>query len=87
VVGEWRKVTPSAELMVDPDRGMRCAIRDTGADGPDRYHWTVAMLGEDLPLSAGRVTELVDARSAAEAALLTVTEWRGRPGERSDDYG
>jgi hypothetical protein len=73
--------------MVDPERSVRCAIRDTGADGADRYHWTVTMLGEDLPISAGRVMELVDARSPAEAALPTVTELRGRPGERSDDYG
>jgi hypothetical protein len=73
--------------MVDPERGVRCAIRDTRADGPDRYHWTVTMLGEELPLSAGRVMELVDARSAAEAALLAVTEGRRRPSDRSDDYG
>jgi hypothetical protein len=45
------------------------------------------MLGEDLPLSAGRVMELVDARSAAEAALLTATDWRGSPIDKSDDYG
>jgi hypothetical protein len=72
--GEWRKLSPSAELMVNPERGLRCAIRDTGAEGADRYHWTVTMLGEDLPLSAGRVMELVDARSAAEAALLAVAD-------------
>ena len=70
----WRKLSPTAELMVDPERGVRCAIRDTGADGPDRYHWTVTMLGEDLPLSAGRVMELVNARSAAEAALLAMAD-------------
>jgi hypothetical protein len=86
VAGEWRKLSPSTELMVDPERGARCAIRDTGADRSDRYHWTVTMLGEDLPLSAGRVGELVDARSAAEAALMAVTDWRGRLGGRSGDY-
>ena len=31
VAGHWRKLTHSAELMVDPDCGARWAIRDTGA--------------------------------------------------------
>ena len=31
VAGHWRKLTHSAELMVGPDSGARCAIRDTGA--------------------------------------------------------
>jgi hypothetical protein len=33
VAGQWLKLTPSAELMVDPGCGARCAIRDTGAPG------------------------------------------------------
>jgi len=38
----WRKLSPSAELMVDPWCGARCAIRDAGALGDrplplDRY--------------------------------------------------
>jgi hypothetical protein len=37
------KAQPSAELMVDPGRGTRCAIRDTGAPGEGRYHWTVTV--------------------------------------------
>jgi hypothetical protein len=41
VAGQWRKLIPSAELVVDPGRGARCAVRDTGAPGPGRYHWTV----------------------------------------------
>jgi hypothetical protein len=36
---------PSAELMVDPGCGTRCAIGDTGAVGADRLRWTVTMLG------------------------------------------
>jgi hypothetical protein len=65
----WRRVSPSAELMVDPERGVRCAIRDTGAVGPDRYHWTVAVFGEPEPMAAGRSGELGEARSQVEAAL------------------
>jgi hypothetical protein len=36
-----RKLNLSAELMVDPGCGARFAIRDTGAPGERRYHWTV----------------------------------------------
>jgi hypothetical protein len=67
--GQWRKLSPSAELMVDPGCGARCAIRDTGAAGSDHYHWTVTVLGEPDPVAAGRTAELVEARSQAEAAL------------------
>jgi hypothetical protein len=65
----WRKISPSAELMVDPERGARCAIRDTGAAGPERYHWTVTVFGETEPVAAGRAGELGEARSQVEAAL------------------
>jgi hypothetical protein len=33
----WQRLSPSAELFVDPDSGVRCAIRDTGAPGTERY--------------------------------------------------
>jgi hypothetical protein len=36
--------------MVDPGRGKRCAIRDTRASGPGRYHWTVTVFGETDPV-------------------------------------
>ena len=55
--------------MVDPERGLRCAIRDTGATGSDRYHRTVTLFGETDPVAAGRTAELAEARSRAEAAL------------------
>jgi len=44
--GQWRKLSPSAELMVDPGCGARCAIRDTGAPGEGRCHWTVTVFDE-----------------------------------------
>jgi hypothetical protein len=69
VAGQWRKLSPSAELMVDPRRGARCSIRDTGAPGEGRYHWTVTVFGEPDPVAAGRTGELAEARSRAEAAL------------------
>jgi len=59
--------------MVDPGRGARCAIRDTGAPGEGRYHWTVTVFGETDPV-AGRTGELGKARSQAEGALLAYVE-------------
>jgi len=55
--------------MVDPGCGARCAIRDTGATGSDRYRWTVTVFGETGPVAAGRTGELGQARSQAETAL------------------
>jgi hypothetical protein len=58
VAGQWRKLSPSAELMVGPDCGARCAIRDTGAPGEGRYRWTVTAFGEPDPVAAGRTGEI-----------------------------
>jgi len=69
IARQWRRLSPSAELMVDPERGLRCAIRDTGATGSSRYHWTVTVIGETDPVAAGRAAELGEARWRAEAAL------------------
>jgi hypothetical protein len=33
---QWRKLSPSAERMVDPGSAARCAIRDDGRAGVDR---------------------------------------------------
>jgi hypothetical protein len=83
----WRTLSPSAELMVDPRSGTRCAIRDTRAAGTERYYWTVTLIGEPDPVAAGRIREIAEARAAAEAALAAVTDWRELPGDRSRDYG
>ena len=32
----WRRLSPSAELFVDPESGKRCAVRDPGALGAER---------------------------------------------------
>jgi hypothetical protein len=62
----WRR--PSAELFIDPESGARCAVRDTGAPGAERYYWTVSAFGEHQ-VAEGRTEELTEARSQAEAAL------------------
>jgi hypothetical protein len=43
--GGWGRVSPSAELMVDPKSGAQCAIRDSRAPGAERYLWTLIVFG------------------------------------------
>ena len=73
----WRRLRPSAELFFDPESGARCAIRDTGPPGVERYYWTVAAFG-DHQVAAGRTGELAKARSQAEAALAAYMGAVGR---------
>jgi hypothetical protein len=72
---EWRSITPSAKLIVDPRNGERSVIRDTGSDG-GRYLWSVLAAGEMRPVSEGRTDELARAQSIAEAALRAYAENR-----------
>jgi hypothetical protein len=77
--GQWRKLSPSAELMVDPDCGARCAIRYTGTAGEDCYHWTMTLLGEPDPVAGGRTGWPAEARSKAEEALAGyAAAWRDK---------
>jgi hypothetical protein len=68
---EWQALSPSAELMVSPEVGARCAVRDTRAPGADRFRWTVAMLGQLDPVAEGRAKSRGEARLLAEAAVAT----------------
>jgi hypothetical protein len=65
----WLALSPSAELMVSPERSARCAVRDTRALGGDRFRWTVAVLGQLDPIAEGRAENRAEARSLAEAAV------------------
>jgi hypothetical protein len=76
VTPEWRRLSPSAKLFVDPDSGGRCAVRDTGALGAERYYWTVSAFGESQ-VATGRAEELTEARSQAEAAVAAYTGGSG----------
>jgi hypothetical protein len=76
VVLMWRKLSPSAHLMVDPRNGARAVIRDTGADA-GRYLWSVLAAGEMDPISEGRTDELAQVQSIAEAALCAYAETNG----------
>ena len=80
-------LSPSAELMVDPQSGARCAIRDTGAPEAECYFWTVTVFGYHQ-LAAGRAPELAEARSQAEAGVVDYTAaWREMSRDGSGDYG
>ena len=37
VTQRWRRLSPSAELLVDVKTGARCTMRDTGGPGSKRY--------------------------------------------------
>jgi hypothetical protein len=83
---EWRAVSLSAELMVALEARARCAIRDTGASGGKRFHWTVTILGRPRPIAAGRTAERAEARLLAELALgAYVADGRELPGGGDDD--
>jgi hypothetical protein len=65
-------LSPHAELLVDPESGASCAIRDSRAPGTERYLWTVSAFGYHQ-VAVGRTAELAEARSRAEAALASYT--------------
>ena len=67
---EWQALSPSAELMVSPEVGARCAVRDTRASGADRFSWTVAVLGQLDPVAEGRAESRAEARLLAETAVV-----------------
>jgi hypothetical protein len=85
---KWRSLSPSAELMVSPDRSARCAVRDTRAPGADRFRWTVAVLGQLDPIAEGRTENRAEARSLAETAIAVYFADRVEPsggGSARDD--
>ena|SRR5271166_2497277 len=79
---EWQTISPSAELMVSPERSARCAVRDTRAPGADRFRWTVAVLGQLDPVAEGRAESRAEARSLAEAAVAAYFADRAEPSDR-----
>jgi hypothetical protein len=81
----WRRLSPSAGLLVDPDSGARCAIRDTSASGIERYLWTVTVFGAHQ-LTEGRTGELAEARLQSEAALARcLAAWPEPSGSEKGD--
>jgi len=78
---EWRRVSPSAELLVDPECQARGIIRDTRACGADRFHWSVLAPDQSHPVAAGHTGRIVRGRLLAETALRAfVEDWREQSG-------
>jgi hypothetical protein len=83
---KWTRVTPSAEMIVDPECRARGIIRDTGAAGIDRFCWSVIPPGQSHPVAEGRAADLTRARAVAEAALRTYADdWRELFPTRQED--
>jgi hypothetical protein len=78
---QWQALSPSAELMVSPERSARCAVRDTRAPGADRFRWTVAVLGQLDPVAEGRTRDRAEARLLAEAAVAAYFADRTKPSD------
>jgi hypothetical protein len=73
---EWRALSPSAELMVSPERSARC---NTRAPGAARFRWTVAVLGQLNPVAEGRARDRAEARLLAKAAVAGYFADRAEP--------
>ena len=80
---EWRRVSPSAELLVDPECQARGIIRDTFARGADRFHWSVLAPDQSHPVAAGHTGRVGRGRLLAETALRAfVEDWHEQSGGR-----
>jgi len=73
---EWRRVSLSAELLVDPECQARGIIRDTRARGADRFHWSVLAPDQSHTVAAGHTGRIARGRWLAETALRAFVEDR-----------
>jgi hypothetical protein len=72
--------------MVDPECGARCAIQDTRAARPARYHWTITLIGKPDVVVGGHTADLTEAGSGTEAALATHFAHVGSPSLNADGF-
>src|ERR1700730_6039865 len=63
---QWRRLSPSAELLVDPECRARGIIRDTRARGADRFHWSVLPEDQSHSVAAGHTEKIARGRWLAE---------------------
>jgi hypothetical protein len=83
---EWRRVSPSAELLIDPECQARGIIRDTRARGADRFHWSVLAPDQSHTVASGHTGRIARARPLAEMALrVFVEDWRELSAEQGGD--
>ena len=83
---QWRRLSPSAELLIDPECQVRGIIRDTGALGPNRFHWRVLAPDQFYTVGAGHTGKITRGRWLAEMALRAFVEhWRELSGRQGGD--
>jgi hypothetical protein len=83
---EWRRVSPIAELLIDPECQARGIIRDTRARGADRFHWSVLAPDQSHTVASGHTGRIARARPLAEVALRAfVEDWRELSAEQGGD--
>jgi tetratricopeptide (TPR) repeat protein len=81
---EWRRVSLSAELLIDPECQARGIIRDTRARGADRFHWSVLAPDQSHAVAAGRTGKITRGRWLAEVELRAFVEkWREQSGRQN----
>ena len=84
---EWRRLSPSAELLIDPKCGARGIIRDTRARGADRFHWSVLAPDQSYTVVAGRTGKIARGRWLAEMALRAFVEnWREQSAQCTENF-
>jgi hypothetical protein len=67
-------VSPSAELIIDPECEARGIIRDTRARGADRFHRSVLAPDQAHTVAAGYTGRIARGRSLAEMAVRAFVE-------------
>jgi hypothetical protein len=81
---EWRRLSPSAELLVDLECQARGIIRDTRARGADRFNWSVLAPDQSHTVAAGHTGRIERGRWLAEMALRAfVEDWREQSGRQN----
>jgi hypothetical protein len=81
---EWRRVSPSAELLVDPECQARGIIRDTRARGADRFHWSIQAPDRSHMVTSGHTGRIARGRWLAETVLRAfVEDWREQNDKRN----
>jgi hypothetical protein len=83
---QWRRLSRSAEVLIDPGCQARGIIRDTRALGPNRFHWSVLAPHQNYTVVAGHTGKITRARWLAEMALRAfVEDWRELSGRQDGD--
>jgi hypothetical protein len=79
----WHRLSPSAELLVDPECQARGIVRDTRARGANRFYWSILAPDQSHTVAAGHTGKFEWGRWLAEASLRVFVEnWRGQSGTR-----